>query len=256
MIPDLPAPWPRPRYVPAGPARLTYLVLLPDAVELTQKDHPLFRDIRSEARYRGDDPSWFEGWIDPRTRYGAQLMRTPGLDMVALTQCRAAMILSVEIEDPSDLGYLQRMFLVLSLLAKSAGAVAACDVDALVWWTGETLRELPEDWSFDVSDHMRVVFEAQEREEGAGHLCYSLGMAKFGRPDLAIGGLEREHAEAAGEMIQNLATALAEGDALETGDVVEPDGFPPLRCEEVADDSEAEEPIFGNRAIWLVPDEG
>jgi len=255
VIPNVPAPWPRPRYVSAGPARLAFVVLMPDAVELAQKDHPLFRDFHVEARYRGDDPSWFEGWVNPRTPYGSQLMRTPGLDMVALTRCKAAMVLSATIEEPRDLGYLQRAFLVLQLLAQRADAVAACDVEAMTWWTRAALEELPADWSFDIADHVRVVFESQEREPGAGHICHTLGMAKFGRPDLAIGGLSLEHADAAGDMIENLATALAEGDNLETGDVVEPDGFPPLRCEEVPDDSGSEDPIFGNRAIWLVPEE-
>jgi hypothetical protein len=232
------------------------VVLLPDAVELAQKDNPLFRDFKIESRYRGDDPAWYEGWVDPRSSFGSQLMRTQGLDMVALTQCKAAMILTATIEEPSDLGYLQRAFLVLKLLAERANAVAACDVESLVWWTKADLEALPDGWDFDVADHSRVVFEAKEREPGAGHLCFSLGMAKFGRPDLAIGGLAREHAEAAGEMIENLATALAEGDNFETGDIVEPEGFPPLRCEEMADDSDAPDVTFGNRSIWLVPEEG
>lgn len=255
MIPTPPAPWPRPRYVPAGSARIAYVALLPEAVELAQKDHPLLQGFSIESRYRGDDPGWFEGLVGPRSALGSLLLRTPGLDMVALSQCKAAMILTGVFEDPSDLGYLQRAFLLLQLLAKSAGLVAACDVEAKLWWTRQDLEELPEDWEFDVSDHVRVVFEAEEREPGAGHICHTLGLAKFGRPDLAIGGLEREHAEAAGEMLVNLATALAQGDVFETGDVVEPEGFPPLRCEELEDDSDSEDPIFGNRAIWLVPEE-
>lgn len=256
MIPNVPTAWPRPRYVPAGPARVAYVVLLPDAVELARKDHPLFAGFQIEARYRGDDPAWFDGWVSPRSSFGAALMRTPGLDMVALTACKAVMILSAEIEDPKDLGYMQRAFLILKLLAEKAGAVAACDVESILWWTGKDLAELPEGWEFDMADHVRVVFESQEREPGTGHLCHTLGMAKFGRPDLAIGGLAPEHAEPAGDMLESLATALAEGDNFETGDVVEPEGFPPLRCEEVPDDSGTEDTTFGNRSIWLVPEEG
>ena len=128
-------------------------------------------------------------------------------------------------------------------------------MESRLWWTKQDLEELPADWEFEVSDHVRVVFEAQERAPGTGHICHTLGLAKFGRPDLAIAGLEREHAEAAGEMLENLATALAQGDAFETGDVVEPEGFPPLRCEELADDSETDDPTFGNRSLWLIPEE-
>ncbi|WP_373045787.1 hypothetical protein [Vulgatibacter sp.] len=256
MIPNVPAPWPRPRYISAGPARIAYLVLLPDAVELAQKNHPLFADFGIESKYRGDDPSWFEGWVNPRSAFGSLLMRTPGLDMVALTQCKAAMILTGEVADPKDLGHLQRAFLVLKLLAQKAGAVAACDVESMMWWTKAALEELPDEWEFDVADHMRVVFESQEREPGAGHLCHTLGLAKFGRPDLAIGGVAPEHAEAAGDMLENLATALAEGDNFEGGDIVEPEGFPPLRCEELPDDTGSEDTTFGNRSIWLVPEEG
>ena len=256
MIPNVPAPWPRPRYVPGGPARLAYVVLMPDAVELSQKDHPLFRGFKIEARYRGDDPAWFEGWINPRSSFGALLMRTPGVDMVALTQCKAAMVITGTVEEPADLGHLQRAFLVMKLLAQRAGAVAACDVESMVWWPKSQLEELPDGWEFDVADHVRVVFEAQEREPGSGHLCHTLGMAKFGRPNLAIGGLEREHAETAGDMLEMLATALADGDVFEGGQVIEVEGFPALVCEEAPDDSEAEEPIFGNRSIWLIPEEG
>lgn len=256
MIPNVPAPWPRPRYVPGGPARVAFVVLLPDAVELAQKDHPLFRGFSIEARYRGDDPAWFEGWINPRSSFGALLMRTPDIDMVALSQCKAAMIVTGAFEEPSDLGYLQRAFLVMKLLAERAGAVAACDVQAMVWWPKSQLEALPEGWDFDVSDHVRVVFEAQEREPGAGHLCHTLGMAKFGRPDLAIGGLDREHADAVGDMLEMLATALAEGDVFESGQVIEVEGFPPLVCQEAEDDSGSEDTTFGNRSIWLLPEEG
>jgi len=235
---------------------VAYVVLMPEAVELAQKSHPFFAGFTFEARYRGDDPEWFDGWVNPRRAYGAALMRTPGLDMIGLNACKAAMIVSGEFPEPKDLGYLQRAFLLLQLLAKNAGAVAACDVEALTWWTKTALEELPAEWDFDVADHIRIVFESQERAPGAGHLCHTLGMAKFGRPDLAIEGLEREHAEAAGDMLESLAIALAEGDAFEGGDVVGPAGFPPLRCEEVADDSGSDDAIFGNRSIWLVPEEG
>lgn len=254
MIPVVPAPWPRPRYVPAGPANFGYVVLLPEPIELAKKDHPLFEGIDLALKTRSDDPDWFQGWTDPRSPFGSQLLRTPGIDIVGAQAAQAAMIVSGSVSDPKDLGHLQRAFLVMKLLT-GAGAVAACDVEALVWWTREQLEELPDDWEFDVADHLRVVFEAQEREPGAGHLCHTLGMAKFGRPDLAIGGLARENAADAGEMLENLATALAEGDNFETDDIVEPDGFPPLRCEELEDDSGSPEAIFGNRSLWLIPEE-
>lgn len=254
MIPNVPAPWPRPRYVPAGAARVAYVILLPEAVELAQKNHPLFEGFSLEARYRLDDPAWFDGWVAPKGAFGSLLMRTPGIDIAALGSCKAAMVLSAEIADPKDLGYLQRAFLIARLLVQRAGAVAVCDVESMVWWTKDQLADIPDDWEFDVADHMRVVFEAKEREPGAGHLCHTLGLAKFGRPDLAIGGLEREHAEAAGGMLEDLATALAEGDNFETGDVVEPEGFPALRCEELPDDSGSPDTTFGNRSIWLVPE--
>jgi hypothetical protein len=253
VIPEVPAPWPRPRYRPAGAARFAYVLLLPEAVEITQRDHPLFAGMKLETRTRDEAPEWFAGWTDPKGTYGSMLLRTPGVDIPALGSCREAMILSGVVDDPRDLGYLQRAFLVMKLLTR-AGAVAACDVESLVWWTRTQLEELPADWELDVSDHLRVVFEATEREPGAGHLCHTLGMAKFGRPDLAIGGMERQHAEAAGEMLEALATAMAEGDAFEDGDVVEPAGFPALACTEVDDDAGSPDAIFGNRSIWLTPE--
>ena len=118
VIPTPPAPWTRPRYVPAGPARIVYVALVPDAVEFAQKDPPLLRGFSIESRYQGDAPEWFEGLVGPRGMLGSQLLRTPGLDMVALAQCKAAMILTAVIEDPADLGYLQRAFLYLQLLAQ------------------------------------------------------------------------------------------------------------------------------------------
>lgn len=252
---DLPTPWQRPRYTPAGAARLAYVALLPEAGEMNQKDHPILEGFTTTVRYQGEDPEWFDGWVNPKQAFGSLLLRTPGIDIAALTRCKAALVLSGEFPEPSDLGYLQRAFQILKLLA-GAGAVAVCDVDAMVWWSQESLIELDDDWEFDISDHIRIVFESQEREPGNGHLCHTLGMAKFGRPDLAIGGLSLEHAQAAGEMLRNVATALAEGDSFETGDVIEPAGFPPLRCEEVGDDSGSAESIFGNRSIWMVPEEG
>ncbi len=253
MIADLPTPWPRPRYVSAGPARIAFVVLLPDAGELAQKGHPVFEGFDITVRYRGEDEAWFDGWVDPKRLFGSLLLRTPGVDIAALTSCKAALVLSGEFADPKDLGYLQRAFRIFQLLLK-AGAVAVCDVEAMFWWTAADLEGLDDSWTFELSDHVRIVFEAQEREPGGGHLCHTLGMAKFGRPDLAIGGLAREHAEAAGEMLGNVAGAMVEGDVFETGDVLDPDGFPPLRCEEVGDDSGSPDAIFGNRSIWLVPE--
>jgi hypothetical protein len=254
VIPALPSPWPRERFVAGGDqARLAYVALLPEAVELAKQSHPLFAGFEFAVHYRGDDPAWFDGWVDPRSSFGSLLLRTPGVDMAGLAACKAAVVITGSFDDPRDLGYLQRAFLVLKLLAK-AGAVAICDVDAMIWWTRESLEELPNDWELDVADHLRIVFEPTEREPGAGHLCHTLGMAKFGRPDLAIGGLDREHAQDAGGMLMDLATALAQGERFEDGDVIEPQGFPPLRCQAAADDSGTQEVLFGNTSIWLVPE--
>lgn len=255
MISNVPAPWPRPRYQAAGPARLAWVVLLPDAGELPA-DHPLVSGFQMQTRYYGDDPAWFDGWMSPRSSFGAALMRTPGLDMVALSGCKAAMTIAVEVEDPSDLGYLQRALLLVRLLAEKAGAVAACDLEAVRWWTRTDLAELPPDLDFEISDHIRVVFEPVEREPGQGHICHTRGMAKFGRPDLALPGMSPEHVEAAVDLLEKMANELADGENFETGDVVEFEGFPPLRCEEVADDSDSDDLTFANRSLWLIPEEG
>lgn len=250
----IPTPWPRPHYTPGGPARLSFLVLLPEPVQLAQAGHPLFEGFSFELRYRGDDIAWFDGWTDPKGLYGSLLLRTPGVDIAALSACKVAAVLTGVFENPRDLGHLQRAFVILRNLAKG-GAVAALDLQALLWWPRADLEELDADWDFELSDHLRIVFEPQEREPGAGHLCHTLGMAKFGQPDLALGGLAREHAEAASEMLENLARAMAEGEVFSPGDVIEPEGFPPLACELVEDDSGSEDEIFGNRSLWLVPEE-
>lgn len=250
----IPTPWPRPNYSPNGPARLSYLVLLPEPIQLAREGHPLFDGFSFELRYRGDDLAWFDGWTDPKGLYGSLLLRTPGVDIAALASCKVAAILRGTFEDPKDLGYLQRAFVILRTLAKN-GAVAALDLEAILWWPRSDLEELEDDFDFELGDHVRVVFEAREREPGVGHLCHTLGMAKFGQPDLALGGLAAEHAEAASEMLGNLAQALAEGEVFGPGDVIEPDGFPPLVCEPVEDDSGSEEAIFSNRSLWLVPEE-
>lgn len=250
----IPTPWPRPSYTPNGPARLSFIVLLPEPIQLAREGHPLFDGFSFELRYSGDDLAWFEGWTDPKSLYGSLLLRTPGVDIAALSSCRVAAVLTGTFEDPKDLGYLQRAFIILQLLAKN-GAVAALDLDAILWWPRSDLEELGDDFDFELSDHIRVVFEPEEREPGAGHLCHTLGMAKFAQPDLALGGLAPEHAEAASEMLANLAQAMVEGEVFEEGDVIEPEGFPPLVCELVEDDTGTEEAIFGNRSIWLVPEE-
>lgn len=250
----IPTPWPRPSYSPNGPARLSFLVLLPEPIQLARAGHPLFEGFSFELRYSGDDVAWFDGWTDPKGLYGSLLLRTPGVDIAALSTCKVAAIIRGSFENPKDLGYLQRAFLILRTLAKN-GAVAALDLDAILWWPRADLEALDDDFTFELSDHLRVVFEPSEREPGAGHLCHTLGMAKFGQPDLAIGGLASEHAEAASEMLGNLAQAMVEGEVFEAGDVIEPEGFPPLVCELVEDDTGSEGAIFSNRSLWLVPEE-
>lgn len=250
----VPTPWPRPRYAPNGPARLSFVILMPEAVALARDGHPLFEGFTFELRYRGDDEKWFDGWIDPKGLYGSLLLRTPGVDIAALSTCKVAAILRGSFDDPKDLGHLQRAFVILRTLAK-AGAVAALDLEGILWWPRTDLEEIGDDWEFELSDHIRIVFEPQEREPGAGHVCHTLGMAKFAQPDLAIAGLPAEHAEAASEMLGNLAEAMAQGEVFSDGDVIEPEGFPPLQCELFEDDSESEEAMFGNRSLWLVPEE-
>lgn len=250
----IPTPWPRPRYAPNGPARLGFLVLLPEPIQLARTNHPLFEGFSYELRFRGDDIAWFDGWTDPKGLPGSLLLRTPGVDIAAISACPVAALLTGVFENPRDLGHIQRAFVILRNLAKE-GAAAALDLQALLWWPRKDLEAIEDDWGFEIGDHLRIVFEPHERQPGAGHLCHTLGMAKFGQPDLALGGLAPEHADAASEMLENLATAMAEGEVFSAGDVIEPGGFPPLACELVDDDSGTEDEIFGNRSLWLVPEE-
>lgn len=125
-----------------------------------------------------------------------------------------------EIEEPKSLDYLQSIHAMLRLLARSAGVFAALNYESLEWINVNELASGPPT-PFDVADWIGMVFET-DPDPDFGHVLHTRGMRQFGRPDLMMLGFDEGALDAAGGTIVEVATKLALGAALDSGEPLSP----------------------------------
>jgi hypothetical protein len=225
------APWRRDSYVLGGGAAEIALIALssvklPDPLPVSRGRHGMPDDgdgadaVALVARDRAEDPAWF---ADQVLSPFAELIATdlgPNAAATALAAAHAYVI-EARLDDPDDLGHVQAAWALAKCVCEE-GASIVVDVHAARAHLGEEVAALAPDRGFDVMHEVTLFFD----EQPDGRLAaWSLGLCKFGRPDLVLLGLAPEAATEAALVLRDVAATLADGERIEPGDQVgAPDG--------------------------------
>jgi hypothetical protein len=224
-------PWPREHYVVGGGAAEIALIALssaklPDPLPVSRGQHGMPDDgdgpqsIALVARDRADDPAWFaEQVLAPFT----ELIATDLGPSAAATALSAehAYVIEAQLDDPDDLGHVQAAWALAKCVCEE-GAAVVIDVYAARAHLGAEVAALAPERTFDVMHEVTLFFEELD---GGTLAAWSLGLRKFGRPDLVLLDVTPETATEAALLLRDIAATLASGERIEPGDVVgAPDG--------------------------------
>lgn len=225
------APWRRDSYVLGGGAAEIALIALssaklPDPLPVSRGRHGMPDEgdgpdaVALVARDRAEDPAWF---ADQVLAPFAELIATDLGPSAAATALAAAhaYVIEARLDDPDDLGHVQAAWALAKCVCEE-GASIVVDVHAARAHLGEEVAALAPDRGFDVMHEVTLFFDEQPDGQLA---AWSLGLCKFGRPDLVLLGVAPEAASEAALVLRDVAATLADGERLEPGDqVAAPDG--------------------------------
>jgi hypothetical protein len=218
--------WPRDQYVlGGGRAEIALIALsptkLPDPLPVSRNQHgmPDAGDgpgaVALVARDRADDPKWF-----------TEQIIAPFADLIAadLGPQHAAAALAAEhvyvieaqLPDPDDLGHIQAAWALAKCICEE-GASIVIDVYAARAHLGSEVAALSPDRTFDIMHEVTLFFDEQDDGTLA---AWSLGLRKFGRPDLVVLGVDPEEATDVALVLRDVAATLADGERIEPGDAV------------------------------------
>jgi hypothetical protein len=225
------APWRRDSYVTGGGMAEVALIALssaklPDPLPVSRTRHGMPDDgdgaqsVALVARDRIEDPAWFADQVlAPFTELIATDLG-PSAAAAALA-AEHAYVIEAQLDDPDDLGHVQAVWALAKCVCEE-GAAVVIDVYAARAHLGSEIAALAPDRAFDVMREVTLFFD----EQPDGTLAaWSLGLRKFGRPDLVLLGIPPDAATEAALILRDVAATLAAGDRIEPGDrVSSPDG--------------------------------
>lgn len=225
------AAWRRDSYVMGGGAAEVALIALssaklPDPLPVSRARHGMPDDgdgaesVALVARDRAEDPAWF-----------AEQVIAPFADLIAsdlgpqaaaaALAAEHAYVIEAQLDDPDDLGHVQAAWALAKCVCEE-GAAVVIDVYAARAHLGSEVAALAPDRAFDVMHEVTLFFD--EQIEG-GLSAWSLGLRKFGRPDLVLLGVSPDAATDAALVLRDVAASLADGERIEPGDeLAGPDG--------------------------------
>lgn len=220
------APWNRAGYVTGGGAADIALIALsatklPDPLPVSRKRHGMPDDgdgaaaVSLVARDRHADPAWFADQVlAPFTELIANDLG-PSAAASALA-AEHAYVIEARLDDPDDLGHIQAVWALAKCVCEE-GAAVVIDVHAARAHLGSEVAQLAADRGFDVMREVTLFFD----EQADGTLAaWSLGLRKFGRPDLVLLGVAPDDATEAALILRDIAATLADGERIEPGDQV------------------------------------
>ena len=225
------APWRRDSYVTGGGVAEVALIALasaklPDPLPVSRARHGMPDDgdgaesVALVARDRAEDPAWFANQVlTPFTELIATDLG-PAAAAAALA-AEHAYVIEAQLDDPDDLGHVQAVWALAKCVCEE-GAAVVIDVYAARAHLGSEIARLAPDRAFDVMHEVTLFFD----EQPDGTLAaWSLGLRKFGRPDLVLLGISPDGATEAALVLRDVAATLAAGERIEPGDqVAAPDG--------------------------------
>jgi hypothetical protein len=229
--------WTRENYtVGGGTGQIALIALsslkLPDPLPVSRKRHGMPEEgegpdaVALVARDRAEDPAWF---TDEVVAPFADLIATdlgPQHAAAALA-AEHVYVIEAQLDDPDDNGHVQAAWALAKCVCEE-GATIVIDVYAARAHLGSEVAELAPERPFDVMHEVTLFFD----EVGDGTLAaWSLGLRKFGRPDLVLLGLTPEGATEAALLLRDVAATLASGERIEPGDAVATPGGRTLTAE-------------------------
>ena len=229
--------WRRDNYViGGGPGEVALIALsmakLPDPLPISRLRHGMPEEgegptaIALVARDRAEDPEWFaQSVLAPFTELIATDLG-PSAAATALASDHAYVI-EVQLADPDDNGHVQAAWALAKCVCEE-GAAVVIDVYAARAHLGSEIAALRPERPFDVMHEVTLFFDEQEDGTLA---AWSLGLRKFGRPDLVLVGLAPDDATEAALVLRDVAATLASGDRIEPGDLVATPGGKTLTAE-------------------------
>jgi hypothetical protein len=247
------APWPRENYTAGGGVGEVALIALssarlPDPLPVSRIKHGMPDDgdgptsVALVARDRAEDPKWFaDQVIAPFTELIVSDLG-PAAAATALA-AEHAYVIEAQLDDPDDLGHVQAAWALAKCVCEE-GAAIVIDVYAARAHLGSEVAALAPERGFDVMHEVTLFFD----EQGDGSLAaWSLGLRKFGRPDIVVLGIAPDVATEAALLLRDVAATLASGERIEPGDTVGATGgrmlvaerFDPAASSVVAVDNEA-----------------
>jgi hypothetical protein len=218
--------WRRPTFTTGGGEGVIALIALsptklPDPLPISRSEHGMPIDTESGddidlvARDRSDNADWF---LEQVVAPFADLIATDlGPDVAATALATEhAYVIEGTVHDPEDLGHVQTAWALAKCLCEQ-GAAIVIDVYAARAHLGVEVAALAPDREFDIMHEVTLFFDEVE----AGKLAaWSLGLRKFGRPEIVLLGIEPEKATETAMLLRDLAATLALGDRIEPGDGV------------------------------------
>lgn len=231
------AVWTREHYAAGGgPGEIALIALssqkLPDPLPVSRKRHGMPDDgdgpgsVALVARDRDEDPAWFtEQVVAP---FADLIASDLGASAAASAlAAEHAYVIEAQLDDPDDLGHVQAAWALAKCVCEE-GAALVIDVYAARAHFGAEVAGLAPDRAFDVMHEVTLFFD----EIGDGSLAaWSLGLRKFGRPDIVLLGVQPDAATDAALVLRDVAATLASGERIEPGDTVAAPGGQQLVAE-------------------------
>jgi hypothetical protein len=221
------AVWRRDHYVVGGGAAEIALIALsmqklPDPMPVSRTRHGMPdegdgpQSVALVARDRADDPAWFtEQVVAP---FADLIAADLGPEHAAAALASEhAYVIEAQLDDPDDLGHVQAAWALAKCICEE-GATVVIDVYAARAHLGSDVAALAAERDFDIMHEVTLFFD----ETGDGTLAaWSLGLRKFGRPDVVLLGVAPEGATDAALMLRDVSATLASGERIEPGDTVQ-----------------------------------
>lgn len=252
------ATWPRERYTTGGgPGEVALIALsparLPDPLPVSRTRHGMpdegegMTAVTLVARARADDPGWFAQHV--LGRFAELIAQDLGPEAAAAALATEhAYVIEARLDDPDDLGHVQAAWALAKCICEE-GAAVVVDVFAARAHLGADVAALAPDRELDVMREVTLFFEELDEQAIA---AWSMGLRKFGRPDLVIVGVRPDAAAEAAVLLRDLADALAAGERIEPGDAVKTSAGLELIAERFAPERWPQVAIEGD-AILLQP---
>ena len=160
-------------------------------------------DVRRFAR--AEERAWFDGWRTGSLRAIATI--DLGAALATLDAADVLHTISVEIDGPADLSYLQAAWGLARWFA-ARGATTVLDAHAMTFTPAAALP--PAGGPLDVAHEVRVIYETESTRPDQAHAIHTRGLRKFGAPDL-VALCRDDDVKLVGSALAELADSIARG---------------------------------------------